>query len=109
MHKNAKKDLLTLIGGILMVCAIAYGGPCLSSVIDNNYRKKIDRNGLVTKAVVVSKSTHKGRSVNFRYYFKDIQYTNNEQNDSLYKALDLGDIIDILIDSTNPSASYIIK
>jgi len=63
----------------------------------------------VTKAVVFSKHTNKGRSVHFKYYFKNTEYRNDEQNDSLFKALELGDIIDILVDSTNPSASYIIK
>jgi len=40
MQKNDKKDLLIIIGGVLLICAIAFGGPRLSSAIDKSYRKK---------------------------------------------------------------------
>jgi hypothetical protein len=104
-----KKGWLTLTGFILLIVAILYGGPYLSLLVDNDYRKKINQNGIADKAVVFLKKTHKGNTVHFRYNYKNDIYKNNEQNDSLFDVLNIGDTINIFLDSTNPSASYILK
>jgi hypothetical protein len=105
----SKRRWFTLAGFMLLIIAILYGGPFLSSLVDKNYRKKIDRNCIVSKAVVYLKKTHKSNTVHFKYQFNNIEYKNNEQDDLLFKKLNIGDTINILLDSTNPSASYILK
>lgn len=104
-----KKEWLSLIGFIILILAILYGGPYLSSSSDKHYRKKINQNGIAGKAIVFLKKTHKGNTVHFKYNFKNNSYKNNEQNNSLFDVLNVGDTINVFLDSTNPSASYIIK
>lgn len=104
-----KRVLINLIGFVLLMLAIGYGGPYISSLLNKRYRQRIDNNSVTTKAFVYKKNSHKGKTVHFRYYFKNKVYNNNEQNSFLFKQLSLGDSIYILLDSTNPSASYILK
>ena len=100
---------LSLIGFILLVLLILFGGPFLSKSYDKNYREAIDKNSTLAAAEVFNKKTHKGNSVHFKYYYKDKLYTNHEQNDSLFDALRIGDVIVVVIDTTNPEDSYVLS
>jgi hypothetical protein len=102
------KGWLSLAGFVLLLFLIIWGGPFLSSTIDKNYRKKINENGIDCLAEVFLKKTHKGNTVHFKYYYKGVLYRNNEQNDSLFNMLNIGDTIYIKLDTTNPDDSYII-
>jgi len=104
-----KKEWLSFIGLIILILVILYGGPYLSSLSDRNYRNKINQNGIAARAIVFLKKTHKGNTVHFKYDFKNNSYKNNEQDDSLFDVLNIGDTINIFLDSTNPSASYILN
>ncbi|MBO9660317.1 MAG: hypothetical protein J7527_15965 [Chitinophagaceae bacterium] len=103
------KNWLSILGFILLMLAILYGGPRLSKWLDNRYRERIDKNPLLVKAVVIRKSAHKGKSVYFSYSFNGETYRNNEQNDCLFYSLNTGDTIDIRIDITEPENSYVVK
>ncbi|WP_446753369.1 DUF3592 domain-containing protein [Terrimonas alba] len=65
--------------------------------------------GAIVRAQVYLKKTHKGKSTYFRYYYNNRVYQNHEQSTSIYKAVEIGDSITILIDSTKPSDSYIVS
>ena len=104
-----KKGWLSIAGFILLMIAILYGGPYLSSSLNENYRKGIKKNGVKNEAVVISKRSHKGNSVHFKYTFKGLKYINHEQNDSIFESVRIGDTIEILLDSTEPSKSYIFR
>ena len=103
------KGWLILPGFILMMLVIYYGGKFLSRSYDKNYRETIDKNSTLTVAEVYNKKTHKGNTVHFKYYFKDNLYKNNEQNDSFFKTLTIGDLIIVVLDSTNPEDSCILQ
>ena len=104
-----KKGWLSLAGFALLMTSVFYGCPYLMSVAGNNYRKKIKQNGIETKAVLFRKNTHKGKFVYFKYRFKDKEYKNHEKSDIFFQELNIDDTISILLDSSDPSASYIIK
>ena len=106
---KAKNGWLWLVALLLLLICIFYGGPLLSSYIDKKHRNKIEKNGKITRAIVFLKKTHKGNTVHFQYYYKNKLYKNNEQNDSFFNELNIGDSIYILIDSTSPSSSYILE
>lgn len=96
-----------LAGFILLMLAIAVGGPYTSKLARNHYRKNIEANGAFTKAVISGKNTHKGNSVIFKYSFKDRNYKNREQSNYYFEELLIGDTVTILLDSTHPFDSYI--
>lgn len=87
--------------------AIAFGGPFLSSELDEKYRKQIDKNSAIVPGIVYQKKSHKGNTVHFKYRFQSRTYKNNEQNDLHYDALDVGDSILVKVDTLEPSKSYI--
>jgi hypothetical protein len=96
-----------LLGLILLLLLIGYGGPYLSSVLERNYREKIDKNAAIVKGIIYRKKTHKGKSVHFRYSWRQQTFTNHEQSNVLYRALDIGDSIELKLDTLNPSNSYV--
>lgn len=102
------KGWLSLIGFIVLLFLIFFGGPLLSKTIFKNYRKKIDKNGTQCSAIVYLKKTHKGNTVHFRYSYKGNFYKNHEQNESLFDVINIGDTIPIMLDSTEPEGSYIL-
>jgi hypothetical protein len=114
MNKSrlTKKNLyswLCLLGFFGLLFAIFYGGPRLSKAIDRHDRKVIDENGLVVKAVVYKKKTFKGNAIYFSYSYNGTDYTNHEQNDSLFELFNIRDTVFIKIDTTSPKDSYVVK
>jgi hypothetical protein len=107
MKMTRGKLLLTLLGGLLMAAAILFFGLKLSATIDNDLRKAVDKNPVAVKAVVTRKSSHKGRSVYFKYDYKGKTYTNSEGGQFYYDKLNNNDTIEIRLDSTDPGNSYI--
>lgn len=104
-----KQGWYQLAAFILLMAVIGIGGPYLSSLYNKKYKNDITKNGTAVNAVVFQKKTHKGNTVHFKYRFKDETYKNHEQNDSLFESLNIGDSITILLDSTDPSESYILR
>ena len=102
-----KTGWIMLLGLILLLLLIGYGGPYLSSVLEKKYRKDIDKNASIVQAVVYLKKQQKGHKVYFRYFFQNRTYTNRQQSNLLYEELKLGDTIQIKVDSLNPSKSYV--
>jgi hypothetical protein len=104
-----KKGWISLIAVFCMFFGIIFGGPQLNAYLFRKYKENIDKNGTIVNALVYLKKSHKGKSTHFRYRYKNQIYRNHEQNSDIYKALEIGDSITILIDSTNPSDSYILS
>src|SRR5688572_20491646 len=104
-----RKGWLTLVAFLVISFGILFGGPKLTAFIFKKYKEKIDKNGATVKAQVYLKKTHKGKSTYFRYHYKNRVYQNHEQSSSIFKAVEIGDSITILIDSTKPSNSYIVS
>ena len=102
------KGWLSLIGFVVLLGLILFGGPRLSNYLNARYRENINRNGAFCVAEVIQKRTHKGNSVHFRYKYKGAIYKNHEQDDSLFNSVSIGDSIKILLDSTNPGNSYVV-
>ena len=102
-----KTGWIMLLGLILLLLLIGYGGPYLSSVLERNYREEIDKNAAIVKGIIYRKKTHKGKTVHFRYSWGPQTYTNHEQSNILYKELDIGDTIELKMDTLNPSSSYV--
>lgn len=90
-----------------MGAGIYYGGTYLTGKYFESYKKKIDKNGLLIRAEVFGKKEHKGHLVYFTYDYKGKTYKEDQQNGDYYEVLKIGDIIDIMIDTTNPENSYI--
>jgi hypothetical protein len=99
--------LLNFGAMILIAGAIMYFGPRLSAHIEKSEQKKVDKNPVLIKAIIVRKRSHKGKSVYFRYQYKGETYTNSKGGTFHYNRLDIGDEIEIRLDSTNPGNSYI--
>lgn len=57
--------------------------------------------------MVFKKTQIKGHQVHYRYGYNEKTYEVDEQNGDYYEILNIGDIIDIKIDTTNPKNSYI--
>ena len=104
-----RKGWLTLVAFLVIFFGILCGGPKLTAFIFRKYKEKIDKNGAIVKAQVYLKKTHKGKSTYFRYYYKNRVYKNHEQSTSIFEAVEIGDSIMVLIDSTKPSNSYIVS
>jgi hypothetical protein len=98
---------LNLLGLTALLLIIWYGGTFTSKIADKSYRRTIDKNGMLVKAIVTQKKYLKGRYVVFEYEYKGSQFTNKEQNREYYRNLIIGETIEIKIDSTNPKNSYI--
>ncbi|MCG2616614.1 hypothetical protein LZZ85_20105 [Terrimonas sp. NA20] len=102
------KNWLSLVGFILFILAILFGGPAMTRWLNNKYKQRIDRNGEFLKAVVTRRKTFKGRLVYFSYSFNGTNYENREQNDCLFDLLNKGDTILIKVDITEPENSYVV-
>jgi hypothetical protein len=108
---TTKKIISTIISltlFILILIGILYFGPLGQKELEKSFRKGIDKNGYITKALVSEKRYLKGHYVVYRFYYKGENYKNKEQSNELYESLNIGDSIDIRIDSTNPDDSYIL-
>ena len=99
--------LLYFAGVILLGWAIYFFGNKLSNKIDMNLRASVDKSTVITKAIVTRKSSHKGKSVYFKYEYKGRTYKNSEAGQFYYDNLDVGEKIEINLDSTDPGNSYI--
>lgn len=103
------KKAVPFLAFVLLLAAILFGGPRLSAVLGKSYRKGVDEHGVGVAAVVYQKKTHKGDKVCFRYRYEGQTYENHEQDKGWFKKLDVGDSIQILLDSTAPGDSYILQ
>jgi|GEM_PF-5417359 len=101
--------IVSLIAFLLILFTVLYGGPRLSSYLHRKYKRSIDKNAIEISAMVYQKKTHKGHLVMFRYVYKSKEYRNREQDNELFEKLSIGDSIRIIIDTTDPSSSYILK
>lgn len=100
-----------ILGLILMasICtAIMVFGPMFSRWYFRKYKEEVDQNGVPGMAAIVGKNSHKGNSVNFRYRFKNKAYTNREANEHCYEKMEIGDSVEIMLDSLHPRNSYIL-
>lgn len=104
-----KKILITSASLLIPLFIIWYGGGYLQIYLSKKDRMEIKKNGILNKAVIYNKNTHKGKFVYFRYVYNHEIYENSEKSNSLYYELSLGDSVNILLDSTNPYNSYIIN
>lgn len=98
-----------MLGFAAILCLVSFGGPWLSSKVFEKEKKAIDKNGLKVKAVIDRKRQFKGHIVYFTYVYKSTVYTNHEQDGDYYEIANLGDSIDIKIDTTDPEKSYIVR
>ncbi len=103
------KHLFWLILILGLFTGIVFGGPALTRLYNESQRKAVDKNSAIVKAVVYRKSSHKGRTVSFKYFYKGIQYKESEAGEDLYDNLDCGDKIVIKIDTLDPENAYIIE
>jgi hypothetical protein len=105
----AKKNWLLVIAFIVLLILIGFGGPYFTSLWFKNYKAKINKNGKEIKAVLFKKNEHKGNSLHYKYSFQNKVYKNSEANEtSFFDKINVGDTLDVLLDSTNPSESYIL-
>ncbi|HWK05144.1 MAG TPA: hypothetical protein VNS58_15995 [Puia sp.] len=107
MKKNLWSSILCFLGFILLI-SIPWSGPMLSRAYDNYYRNKIDKNGLILKAVVYKKNTYKGKSLYYSYTFDGVSYSDHDQSDGLFERYDFRDTVNIMIDRTSPENTYVI-
>lgn len=103
-----KKFILNLIGLALLCTAIGVFGPMFSRWDFRKYKEKVDQNGVPGMAAISGKNSHKGRSVYFRYSFKNKVYTSREPNKYCYYKMEIGDSVEIMLDSLHPRNSYIL-
>ena len=103
-----KKIILTLTSLLIPLLIIWFGGGYLQIYLSEKYVKEIKKNGLLYEAIISNKNTHKGKFVYFKYNYNDENYENNEKSNSLYEHMNLGDSVDIMLDSIHPYNSYII-
>jgi hypothetical protein len=104
-----KKGWITSAIALIIFFGIMCGGPRLKAFLIRKYKEGIDKNGTEVKAQVYLKKSHKGKSTYFRYHYKNRLYKNDEQSTSIFEAVEIGDSIMVLVDSTKPSDSYIIS
>lgn len=104
-----RKNWVSLLAFILLLLAIFFGGPIISKLYDRNYRSVIDKNGVITKAVIYDRKTYKGKTIHFSYSYNGLEYSNNEQSECLFYLLNIRDTIIIKVDSTQPQNSYILE
>jgi hypothetical protein len=104
---TVKRLLLNLLGLTAFLLTVYYIGTYLSNLADKSYRTNIDKYGFIVKAIVTKKKYLKGRYVVFSYEYKGIKYSNEEQNRNYYSNLNIGELIEIKIDTINPEDSYI--
>lgn len=107
-RRDRIKFVLYLIGLFVILAIILIGGPRFSRYLYESMKKQVDKNGAIVKAIVYKKSSHKGRSVFFKYFYKGKEYKNSDESESLYEDVDYGETIDIKIDTLNPKTSYAI-
>ena len=103
-----KKLFLSLFIMAVIATSIGVFGPMFSKKMFENYRKKIDKKATSGRAALTGKNSHKGNSVYFRYEYKGKTFTNSEANEYCYDKAEVGDSIDIRLDSVSPGNSYII-
>lgn len=101
--------ILSLLLLTAILCLVAFGGPWLSKKVFESEKKIIDKNGVTVKAVISDKRQSKGHLVYFTYVYKSSIYTNREQDGGYYETANIGDSIDIKIDTTDPGKSYILR
>jgi hypothetical protein len=107
-RRNQIKFVLYLLGLFVISAVILIGGPRFSRYLYGSMKKQVDKNGAIIKAIVYKKSSHKGRSVSFKYFYKGKEYKNSDGSGALYEDVDYGETIDIKIDTLNPEDSYVI-
>ena len=98
----------TCIVAVSIGCGIYYGGKFISKEAFNYDKRQIDKHGLLIKAEVSNKRQLKGWYIYFNYIFKDRPYSEREMNMDYYEKVEIGDVIDIKIDTTDPKEAYII-
>lgn len=100
---------LTILGSLsLLAGTLLY--EVLSSFIRKSYRRNIDKNGVLVKAVVFNKTMeYKGKTIYFKYFYKGIEYKNYEHEKHLYDSLDYGQMVILKIDSLDPEEYYIFR
>lgn len=98
-----------MLGFAAIIGLVSFGGPWLSQRFFEREKKAIDKNGLKVKAVIDGKRQFKGHMVYFTYVYKSTVYTNHEQGGDYYEIANLGDSINIKIDTTDPEKSYIVR
>ena len=101
-------NIICLTLFILILVGILYFAPLGQKRLEKSFRKGIDKNGYITKALVSGKRYLKGHYVVYRFNYKGENYKNKEQSNELYETLNIGDSIDIKIDSADPDDSYIL-
>lgn len=77
---------------------------------DNQYKRQVDKNGIISKGAVFSKdfsNKYHHNSLKFSYKYKRRYYINADI--ILFNELSIGDSVLIKIDTTKPEASYIIS
>lgn len=101
--------LLWFLAFLMLLYFISAGGPWLSKKAFEKEKESIDKNGLAIKAIIKGKRQFKGHLVSFSYVYKSNHYTNEEQDENYYDKANIGDSINVKIDTLNPVKSYILK
>jgi hypothetical protein len=103
------KHWLSLILFFVLLAVIFIGGPASSRYIKESDRKAVDKNSAIVKALVYSKSSHRGNTIYFMYFYKEGRYKASESGSDFYDNLECGDNILIKIDTLDPENAYIIE
>ncbi len=69
--------------------------------------RSIDRNGLAIAGTIFSKSTYHGKWISFTYSFNGTIYKDEMQDEYLFSIVELGDSVNIILDTTKPKDSYV--
>lgn len=86
---------------------ILFGGLFMARKMDASFKKDVDANGLVIKAVLTGKYHGKGKNVRFKYWYKGKLYRGIELSSDTYDNVAIGDTVLIKIDTVHPKESYI--
>jgi len=102
--------LAIIIGFYTSISFRFWGGPYMTELFNKIEEKKIDDNGARIKAAISKKNdASKGNVLVYQYVFKNNSYISREScNKQFYAQLMVGDSVEIVLDTTNHNASYLI-
>jgi hypothetical protein len=101
------REYINFFSGILLLACIFILGPMFSTWYGKNREEKIKKNGIEINGVVTGFGNSKGSYVEIGYAYKKDWYTFTTQD---YPGdLGQGNIVIVLVDSTDPHEAYLMK